>query len=159
MVYNLGLRLFKDKEEALDFSQEVFLKVYSKWDSFQGKSKVSTWIYSIGLNYGLNKIKKYKRKQLLFQESEELLDKINTKLVDDNPLEILKQKDIDEIIHKEINELPEAYRLPLVLYYFEKLSYTEIAKKLGVKEGTLKSNIHRGKLVLRSTLTKQGIEL
>ncbi|MBI3394669.1 MAG: hypothetical protein HY042_02425, partial [Spirochaetia bacterium] len=51
-----------------------------------------------------------------------------------------------------LEELPDAYRVPLLLYYYEKLPYGEIAEKLGLKEGTLKSNIHRGKIILRSKL-------
>jgi len=59
MIYNLGLRLFNyDPHEAEDFTQEVYLQFYKNFHKYDGKSKLSTWIYSLALNLGLNKIKK-----------------------------------------------------------------------------------------------------
>lgn len=147
MVYNLGLRLFKSEDEAMDFTQEVYLKAFSQLDKFQGRSKFSTWLYSLALNFGLNSIKKKKKIRFVDKGIEELHLASEYDLV----LQLDEEEQI-EMIQQKLQELPEMYRLPLILFYYEKLSYVEIAKKLGIKEGTIKSNIHRGKQALRQLL-------
>ena len=155
MIYNLGLRLFKNVEDALDFSQDVYLQAYASLRTFRGESKFSTWLYSLALNHGLNKIKKDKRYNIIFHEKIEILDSTEyaeNRNCDTNPLNLLTDKEKKEAVEKELNSLPEMYRIPLLLFYYEKMSYTQIAEKLGVKEGTLKSYIFRGKRILKNKL-------
>lgn len=150
MIYNLGLRLFNyNKEETEDFVQEVFLQVYEKYNSFLEKSKINTWIYSLALNLGLNKIKKNKKFKTL-------LEKYQVQEIEYEDKEIESIKDLSEElklkVQKELMQLPDIYRLPLVLYYYEKLTYKEMSEKLNIPEGTLKSLIYRGKLILKNKI-------
>jgi len=151
LIYNLGLRLFGNSEDAMDFAQDVYLKAYSNFDKFEGRSKFSTWLYSLGLNLGLNRIRGEKRIRI------EALEK-----PEDLPYEDASGWDLEEnassmIVQEELRALPDTYRVPLILFFYEKMSYQEIATKLGQKEGTLKSLIHRGKALLRSKLIARGI--
>jgi len=151
MIYSLGLRLFHGREDdAGDFVQDVYLRASSKKSSFRGEARFSTWLYSLAMNLGLNRIKRDKR--FSFEEPpDNLVDPGGENQVLDRILE----KETTELIQKEIENLPEIYRLCLVLFYYEKLTYTQIAEKLSQKEGTIKSYIHRGKKLLRQSLEGQ----
>ena len=152
MIYNLGIRLFgRLSDEASDFVQDVYLHAIERRHSFSRRSKFSTWLYRLALNYGLNVLKK--KKDIFVNDS--YLDKSLLSIPDMTTSDLPKKviaKETQKIIHKELNTLPKAYRICLILYYFEELRYSEIAKKLDLKEGTVKSNIHRGKEILRRSL-------
>lgn len=153
-IYNLGLRLFNyNFQDAEDFTQEVFEQFYKNYKKFEGKSQISTWIYSIGLNLGLNLFRKNKKIKALYEEKnnyEEIY------IEDQSPeLKFLKQLDeriIKNKILEELVKLPDEYRLPLILFYYEKISYKEMSEKLHIPEGTLKSLVYRGKLILREKI-------
>lgn len=155
MIYNLGMRLFRrNEEDAMDFVQDVYLQAYRKIGTFQGKSKPSTWLYSLALNLGLGKIRKNKKNLLVENKNSQLDQYIAPE--DDQPdkivLDMLNKKDVKEKIEKALWELDEAYRLPMVLFFFEDMPYKEIARSLNIPEGTIKSNVYRGKIQLRNTL-------
>ncbi len=153
MLYSLGLRLFRNQpEEANDFVQDVYLRARKKYSLFQGKSKFSTWLYRLALNHGLNTLNK--KKKVLLSEKEELSQagELVFSTEEESVLDRIIDKEVSEKIRAELDELPEAYRLCLVLYYFEKMTYVDIAEKLSLKEGTVKSHIHRGKKLLRDSL-------
>ncbi len=154
MIFNLGLRLFNyNLHDAEDFTQEVFEQFYKNYKKFKGKSLVSTWIYSLALNIGLNQFRKNKRLKTIYQKQVTYEDLY---VEDQSPeLEFLKELD-ESLIKNKILEalikLPDEYRLPLILYYYEKISYKEMSEKLEIPEGTLKSLIYRGKLLLRDQI-------
>lgn len=158
MIYNLGMRLFaRNEDDALDFTQDVYLQAYKKVSSFKGRSKPSTWLYSLALNLGLNKIRK--NKKILFKDSKEDLDAFLAP-ENDQPdkivLEMLNRKDVKNKIEKALWELQESYRLPLLLYFFEEMPYKEISKSLEIPEGTIKSYVYRGKIQLRDKLKNEA---
>ena len=161
MVYNLGLRLFRNEEDALDFSQDAYLQAYRKLDTFEGRSRFSTWLYSLALNLGLKRIRREKRMTVVNEEEQALERYAQQEITNprDDPFEQTAEEEIRRIVQQEVLVLPDVYRLPLVLFYFEHMQYTEIAEKLGLKEGTLKSYIHRGKRILSGRLREIGQDL
>lgn len=161
MIYNLGLRLFRNEEDALDFSQDAYLQAYRKLSTFEGRSRFSTWLYSLALNLGLKRIRREKRLTIVNQEEEALEKYISQTANDtkDDPFEQTAEQEIRQFVQAELQLLPDVYRLPLILYYYEHMQYNEIAEKLGLKEGTLKSYIHRGKRILSGRLTEIGSNL
>lgn len=161
MIYNLGLRLFRNEEDALDFSQDAYLQAYRKLSTFEGRSRFSTWLYSLALNLGLKRIRREKRLTIVNQEEEALEKYISQAANDakDDPFEQTAEQEIRQFVQAELQMLPDVYRLPLILYYYEHMQYNEIAEKLGLKEGTLKSYIHRGKRILSGRLTEIGSNL
>ncbi len=159
MIYNLGYRFFGNREEAMDFSQEVYMQAIKKKDTFKGLAKTSTWLYSIALNIGLNKMKR--KKILQFLPIEHLNEKTITESQKPDSKRIqtfiqeLENKEDQRLIYQELNLLDANFRIPLLLYYYEKMSYREISKKLEIKENTLKSYMRRGKMILAHRLTKR----
>ncbi|MCB1306668.1 MAG: RNA polymerase sigma factor [Leptospiraceae bacterium] len=155
MIYNLGLRLFRNNaDDALDFTQDVYLQAYRKQHQFEGRSRPSTWLYSLALHLGLNRIKKHKRFQTINAAPDVMQESLASE--GDSPedilLEAMDQEHVEATLQEALEKLEEQYRLPLILYYYEQLSYKEISAELGIKEGTLKSYIYRGKLMLRNAL-------
>ncbi|MCB1200602.1 MAG: sigma-70 family RNA polymerase sigma factor [Leptospiraceae bacterium] len=156
-IYSLGMRLFRShSEDAMDFTQEVYLQAFKNMNKFAGNSAFSTWLYSVALNLGLNQIRR--RKIIKTQSSdaefsEELVDSR-----DETPENQSIRQETIETIRSEIELLPENYRLPLMLFYYEEMSYQKISEKLNIKEGTLKSLVHRARNLLKDALKKRGIE-
>ena len=154
MIYSLGMRLFRNnQEDAMDFVQDAFLRAYDKWESFEGRSKRSTWLYSLALNLGLNRLSKKKRMPD-FTAEPGILDE--TVAGPDTPesivTEMLEREEVEGLLQQALQDLPENYSLPIMLLYFEKLSYKEMSEKLNTSEGTLKSLVYRGKMQLREKL-------
>lgn len=151
MIYGLGQRLFRNEEDALDFVQDVYLEAYSKRDRFQGRSRYSTYLYSFALHRGLNRIRKTKRIQ--FEEWKE----------EDFPFleeETSPPGNVDSAtLREELNSLPEVYRLPLVLHYYEKMSCAQIGANLSMNENTVKSYLHRGRKLLKARIEVRQNEI
>lgn len=152
MIYNLGLRLFNyNKQDAEDFVQDVYLQIYEKYDTFLKKSKINTWIYSVALHLGLSKIKKNQKfKEILKEKTNEIQE---TLMFEKEAFQDVSEEQKSRV-QMLLSELPEMYRLPIILFYYEKLSYKEMSEKLKIPEGTLKSLVYRGKLLLRDKLLK-----
>ena len=156
MIFSLGMRLFrKNQEDAMDFVQDAFLRAYDKWETFEGRSKRSTWLYSLALNLGLNRLSKQKRMPS-FAAEPGILDE--TVAAADTPesivTEMLEREEVEGMLQEALEELPENYRLLIVLLYYEKMSYREMSERLDASEGTLKSLVYRGKMQLRDRLKK-----
>lgn len=151
MVFGLGMRLFRNPEEAADFSQDVYLRVMDKIDSFRGDSKPSTWVYSVAMHLGLNRLRRMKRIQFLPEDAEE---PITEETPESLLTEALDRQETEERVQQELMNLPDSYRVPLMLLYYDRMSYREMSEKLGLPEGTLKSLVYRGKRILRDRLVK-----
>lgn len=157
LIFNLGLRLFFNEEDAMDFTQDVYEHARRKYHLFEGRSRFSTWLYSVAMNYGLNRIKKNKKRILILKENiDESVDKY-TEIKDHS--EVIAEKEILNTLQNEIKRLPDAYRLPLMLHYYDQMPYEEMEQKLGIPAGTLKSNVYRAKQKLREPLIQRGIKL
>ena len=155
LLFNLGLRLFKgSQDDAMDLLHDTYLKAQKAYKSFEAKSKFSTWIYSIAMNLGLNKIKRDGRFEIQLPDNTSDKEWVEHILEDNSlaPSDTLIEEEQTKQIQKELNNLPEAYRIPLILFYYEEMSYKEIANQLDEKEGTIKSYIFRGKNLLRKNL-------
>ncbi|MCR9145265.1 MAG: sigma-70 family RNA polymerase sigma factor [bacterium] len=158
MIFNLGMRLFRNEEDALDFAQDAYMRAYDKLDSYRGEARPSTWLYSLALNLGLNRLKKQKRLKLKELPEDQSWTIEDLESGEDDPLEKLTDSEMESIVREELNQLADVYRIPLILYYFDRLAYRDIAERLGIKEGTLKSYLHRGKVILRERLLRREVE-
>lgn len=147
-VYNLCLRMLKDAVEAEDLTQDVFIQLYRKLDSFRGEAAFSTWLYRLTVNQVLMH---FRRRQ--FQ---------NEKTTEDGHVPVIKSENerkgqiIEKIVlEKAISELPKGYRTVFILHDVEGFQHEEIAKLLGLSVGTSKSQLHKARMKLRSLLLKQ----
>lgn len=149
MVYSEAYRFTKSQEEAEDLTQEIFLKAFERLSTFKGTSKFPTWLYRIGRNMANMK---YRKKQLPEVDREIISQTPCTKAT---PEKIAIDEETKGLIRIHLNRLPGVYQNPLVMYYFENMSYQEISDKLNLKMNTLKSYILRGKELLKNWLQNE----
>jgi RNA polymerase sigma-70 factor, ECF subfamily len=155
MVYLLALHLLGDREEALDLSQEVFLRVFRTISSFRGQSALRTWIYRIVINQARNRQRWWRRR---YRSSQVSLDE-HVRLFGDFesdkevlPDRQLASRETAERIWKAMNHLPFDQRTALILREIDGLRYEEIAFTLGIAVGTVKSRLTRARQTLRAEL-------
>lgn len=147
-VFSMGMGFFRNREDAADFVQEVFLKVFQNLFQFERKARFSTWLYRIAYNTALNGLKRNKE-YLSLAENEELPD-LDTP--EKNVLKIVTQEAIRELI----GELPERFRICIDLFFFYDRSYQEIEVITGYSINTVKSHVFRAKKILREKLGNRG---
>ena len=155
MVYTTAVRLLGNEAEAEDISQEVFLKAYERYDDLSKSPTVGGWLKTVTRNLCLNHLTRYRARWRFFSEfSLEQKD-------DDREIEFaapdtfeqdLETKDNRRLLESALQKLPATQRVPLVLYHFEDLGYEEIAAKLRISLGKVKTDIFRGREALRKKL-------
>jgi RNA polymerase sigma-70 factor (ECF subfamily) len=156
MVYQLAFHLLGDAQEALDLSQEVFLRVFRTLPSFRGQSTLRTWIYRIVVNQASNRLRWWRRRhraqQVPLEEHAaahgELPDRRNAAMPD----RLLQQREVADRVWGALAQLPFDQRTVIVLREIDGLSYEEIAESLGVAVGTVKSRLARARGTLRAAL-------
>lgn len=144
-IYTLLLRMIHDAQDAQDLTQECFIKAYHYLHSFDPERKFSSWLYRIAVNLCLNALQARQKIQRHPAEwdDEWLID-------ESSPESILLQKEHVSEIREVIEELPEHYRIVLLLRYLEDMSYQEISAVLEVPISTVQVRLHRAKLKLRT---------
>ena len=156
MVYQLSLNLLSDHNEALDLSQEVFLRVFRTIHGFRGQSALRTWIYRIVVNQARNRQRWWRRRHRAQQISldEHMRDHGELPAPGDtgSPDRALGQKQLGERIRSALDRLPFDQRTALILREVDGLRYEEIAFTLGVAVGTVKSRLTRARQALRAEL-------
>jgi RNA polymerase sigma-70 factor, ECF subfamily len=150
-IYNLCFYILKNKEDALDASQEVCLKIYKSISKFKGDSKFSTWVYRITHNTCLDLIKK-RKDEISFDEVTNI--EIQREARTD---EIIESKELKYEIKKSILKLSNDFRTMIILRDVNGLSYQEIAEVLNIEVGTVKSRLNRAREALRNELIRNGI--
>jgi RNA polymerase sigma-70 factor (ECF subfamily) len=156
MVYQLSLNLLGDHNEALDLSQEVFLRVFRTLPGFRGQSTLRTWIYRIVVNQARNRQRFWRRRHRAQQVSldEHIRDHGELPARGDGgaPDRLLGQKQLAERIRTALDRLPFDQKTALVLREIDGLSYEEIGFSLGIAVGTVKSRLARAREALRGQL-------
>jgi RNA polymerase sigma-70 factor, ECF subfamily len=156
MVFTLALHLLGDRDEALDLSQEVFLRVFRTLASFRGQSALRTWIYRIVINQARNRQRWWRRRRRSDQVSlDEHLSQFGDTMestTDVLPDRLLASKEAASKIWEALDRLPFDQRTALILREVDGLRYDEIAFSLGVAVGTVKSRLTRARQALRADL-------
>ncbi len=155
MVYGLAFTLLGNHDDALDLSQEVFLRVFRTLGRFRGQSALRTWIYRIVVNQARNRQRWWRRRRRAEQIS---LDEYVEKFGDLEsryevlPDRLLASKETAAKIWQALDRLPFDQRTALILREVEGLRYKEIAYSLDVALGTVKSRLTRARQALREEL-------
>ena len=156
MVLQLAVNLLGgDRDEALDLSQEVFLRVFRTLHRFRGQSSLRTWIYRIAVNQARNRHRFWRRRHRADQVSLDQHIAAHGDFLgarDDTPDRLLAQKELAERLQRALDHLPFDWRTTIVLREIDGLSYEEIAFSLGVAVGTVKSRLTRARQALRLEL-------
>ncbi len=159
-VYRLALTMTKNPRDAEEVTQETFLNLYRKLDTFRGESKFSSWLYRVTANFALMRLRKQRR------QPQVLLDDLLPQFYENGRFEKpasdwseradrqFENRELGEKINHAISELPEKYRIILVLRDVENLSNEEIAVTLGMSVPAVKSVLHRSRLFVREALNK-----
>lgn len=158
-IYNLALRYLGNREDAMDASQEVFLRVFRFLPGFQEESGFSTWIYRIGVNVCKDMLAKRSRRNELPLEIPDDEEDYRTAEVSDSrydPEAIAQQADLRKTLADAIGDLPQQQREMIVLRDIQGLSYEEIAQVLALESGTVKSRLSRARENLRKKLLQSG---
>jgi RNA polymerase sigma factor (sigma-70 family) len=142
ILFSICLRYSPNYTEAEDSLQDSFLTIFKKVDQFKGKGSFEGWIKRITVNTVLQK---YRKKRVFdIAREDQIADEIEVEVEDDGiPLDFLL---------KIIQELPDRYRLVFTMYVMDGYAHKEIAKMLGISDGTSKSNLARGRMILKTKI-------
>ena len=158
MVVQLAMNLLGDRDEALDLSQEVFLRVFRTIHRFRGQSSLRTWIYRIAVNQARNRHRFWRRRHRADQIPLDEHIAAHGEFRSDGqftPDRMLAQKQLAERLERALRALPFDQRTAIVLREIDGLSYEEIAFSLGVAIGTVKSRLTRARQSLRLELREE----
>jgi RNA polymerase sigma-70 factor, ECF subfamily len=150
MAGTIILRTLGRREDVEDLLQETFLRVFRHLREFQGRSKLSTWICTIAQRVAMDELRK--RQRTVRTAPEELADHVTSEV----DVEYASaQQESDLLVREALAELPDKYRLPLLYATINGLDYDAIASLLNMPVGTVKTQVFRGKLLLREKLERR----
>jgi RNA polymerase sigma-70 factor (ECF subfamily) len=160
-IYQLAFRYLRNKEDAEEITQDVLLKVYRKVGAFRGDSALSSWIYRITFNAAMSRLRtaRYQRSRAEEQtlgadDGENPSQRGPREVADwsDMADERVFRTQLRQRVFRAILALPAIYRAPVMLRDIQGMSTEEASAMLQVKNQTLKSRLHRGRLILRRQL-------
>ncbi|MBO0994170.1 RNA polymerase sigma factor SigW [Bacillus sp. SD088] len=154
-VFQLCYRMLGNRHEAEDIAQEAFVRAYVNIHSFDQKRKFSTWLYRIATNLCIDRIRKKKPDYFLDAEvagTEGLTMYSQIAAEGKSPDSEVETLELQELVQREIMELPDKYRVVVILRYIDELSLNEISEVLEMPLGTVKTRIHRAREALRKQL-------
>lgn len=156
MVFQLALHLLGDAQEAMDVSQEVFLRVFRTLSQFRGQASLRTWIYRIVITQASNRQRWWRRRFRAFQVALDEHVAHHGEPCEPSraaaPDQVLQQRETAARVRAALGTLPFDLRAVIVLREIDGLSYEDIAESLGVAVGTVKSRLARARGSLRLAL-------
>jgi RNA polymerase sigma-70 factor (ECF subfamily) len=152
-ILNLAHRMTGNEEVARDLTQDVFIKVYQHLDTFEQRSGIYTWIYRIAVNHIYNYLKKERRHRwvdLLDQPVRDALREDGAGAVvppsGEPPTDLaVEGAERAEVVWRAVISLPPKYRVPIVLYHYQEMSYKEIAEATGLSMSAVETRMYRGR--------------
>ena len=151
-VYSICFRMTQNPSESEDLTQDVFIQLFRTIGSFRGESAFTTWLHRLTVNRVLMHFRKRKRRPDQISENGELPAYIVAGTQDPKRMRIVDRILLSEVIAK----LPEGYRQAIILYDIEGLHHKEIAEARGRSVGTSKSQLHKGRAMLRELIAGPG---
>lgn len=153
-VLRIAYLYVKDKHKAEDIFQEVFIKVFKKYDTFKGNSSEKTWIMKIAVNVCKDYFKSFWIKRVFLNSDREEDRETYAEEYKDESLEdgIIKSMESKELL-KEVMNLPIKYKEVIILYYYQQFSSKEISEMLKLPEGTIRTRLFRARELLKKNVT------
>jgi RNA polymerase sigma-70 factor, ECF subfamily len=155
-IFFLGLKFFHNREDAKDYTQDVFTKAFRNIGSFKKKSRFFTWLTKIAYNYGIDKAAGGKRDIETAEYTEDERNYSFNNQTADLPESREVNRELKNCLHAALKKLPKKYSLCIDFSFFFDFSYREISEITGIPVNTIKSNIRRGKRILRDSLEERG---
>lgn len=157
-LYSFCCSVAYDRQEADDLYQDTFLKLYEMGESLEIKKNPKSFLMSISVNLYRNAKRKFSIHRRIMGTAmsvEEAADiPSGEKMTEDEVME----KEECRMVRSAVGKLPDKYRIPVLLFYMEELSISDISSILKLPEGTVKSRIHRAKKILKQKLEDQAYE-
>jgi RNA polymerase sigma-70 factor (ECF subfamily) len=160
-VYRIAYRFVRNKEDALEVTQDVFLRVYTSIKGFKTGSKFFTWLYRITVNRAIDFTRQRKSRgvqeiepAILEAEGRPLPGRSGVR----DPSELAEERELDEKLSQAVEGLSAKHRAVFVLHTTEELSYKEIAQVLGCSIGTVMSRLFYARRKLQEALQRAGVE-
>jgi RNA polymerase sigma-70 factor (ECF subfamily) len=158
-----ALRMTRNQNDAEDLVQETMLKAYRFFDRFERGSNIKAWLFKIMTNIFINNYRQKARKptgvsyediddNFLYHQLE------NSRGITADPEEMLFSKLMDSDVRSAIGDLPEDFRMVVVLAFLEGFSYEEIAEIADIQLGTVKSRLHRARKLLQKSLWDYAVQ-
>jgi len=161
-LFRTALRMTKNEGDADDLVQEAFLKAWRFWDKFQEGSNCRAWLFKIMTNIFINnyRAKAWTPQTIDLEDVDDdfLFGQLSALGPSDDPEKHFFNKVFDDDVKKAIEELPEDFRLVVVLSFLEGFSYQEIADIVNLNIGTVKSRLHRGRKLLQKSLWEYAVK-
>ena len=161
-LYRTALRMTKNDNDAQDLVQEAMVKAYRHWDKFETGSNCRAWLFKIMTNIFINDYRSKSRAPVSVDvddiDDNYLYGQLASVGPEDNPERHLFAKVFDDDVKKAIEELPEDFRMVVVLSFLEGFSYQEIADITDLQLGTVKSRLHRGRKLLQKQLFDYAVK-
>ncbi len=150
MVFALCCQMLRQEPWAEEATQDILLQCIRKMGNYEGRAKLSTWIYQIARNHTLNELRKRKKEPLTTEWKNE-----------DNETAVLPsdQEELKIWVRQFIGSLPEKQRELMIMFYLNEMSLKEISALSGETEGSIKVNLFRARQALKSRITKRDMEL
>lgn len=146
-IFNLAFRFTHNYSEAQDLSQEIFVQAFLQLEKFTYDSQFFTWLYRLAINKCIDWQRNNKR-QPEFLELEENFNKNDNT----NPEECILQKEKELWLKEVLDNMPEKYRIVIILFHFQGLSYTKISEALQIPVKTVETRLYRGRKILKERL-------
>lgn len=157
-IFHLAYRMLNNKQEAEDAVQETFLRVYTNLHRYDENQKFSTWIFRIGTNLCIDKLRRRKNTYSLDAEMPDGEGNDYYAMLpshEDTPEKQVIVSETQEQIRRAIESLPEKYKSVVILRYLHDMSLQEIGDVLDMPVTTIKTRVHRGREYLRKRLEQE----
>src|SRR5215468_5974512 len=154
-VFNVAYKFVGKHDEAEDLTQDIFLKIFRSLDTFDRRANFQTWLISVSRNLCIDHYRSVRKERETIDRQVDASD-LTPAAPDAGPIAALEQRDRVTLLRQALARLPETLRTAVVLRDLQELSYQEIADRLHLPEGTVKSRINRGRTELARQVRKLG---
>ncbi|MEO7191215.1 MAG: RNA polymerase sigma factor [Vicinamibacterales bacterium] len=152
-VFNVAYKFVGRHDEAEDLTQDIFLRIFKALHTFDRRANFQTWLISISRNLCIDHYRSMRKERETIAREVDAAN-LTPASKDRTPYGHLEQSDLKQLIRHALSELPASLREAVVLRDLQEFSYLEIAERLGLPEGTVKSRINRGRLELARQITR-----
>ena len=152
-VFNVAYKFVGKHDEAEDLTQDIFLKIFKALGTFDRRANFQTWIVSISRNLCIDHYRSVRKERQTIARDVDSND-LQPASTERGPYAAAEHQDLRELLRVALGKLPNTLRTAVVLRDLQELSYQEIADRLGLPEGTVKSRINRGRLELARQLKR-----
>jgi len=153
-LYNTMIQIVGSTEDAYDVTQDAFLQAYLRLDTFRRSSKFYTWLYRIAFNVAIGMRRRYRAHRMAESIQQEMHDRFVDR--ERQPDESLISKENIKTVRVAIDRLEHDFRSVVVLRELEELSYEEIAEILDIPIGTVRSRLHRARMMIHEYLSRHN---